>query len=716
MPAPPKKYSQLLFDRRNLLAWLILVAAILLTGLASYLTERNLEQRALKNFNSHVDNVLALIQNRLHENEQILLGAAGLFNAGLAVDRDVWHRYISTLRLDQNYPGIQGVGYSQMIHPADLNRHIATLQHEGFVHYQVWPQGRREQYTAIIFIEPFTLRNKAAFGYDMLSETTRAKAMMLAMDTGQTTITGKVKLVQEIGGVTQAGFLMFVPVYARDQPIETEAQRRTALKGFVYSPFRADDLMAGIMNQTINPLAFTIYDNNNVKDDARLYRSPAYSAGAHASIAYADLRQFNIFGHPWTIRFESFKNTDLSNQTGLVSLIAVMGTLLSLALFLIVSLQIFRRDRAEQMIPAIYADLLHKQKELEKSEQCSRAIIETAPTAARIARIGDNQILFCNRRYLALTDISEAQLADFDPSSYYADPTVYAKVRQRLDRGEQTLDLLVEIINPYAQAFTSKWVMASYFIIQYQNQSAVLAWFHEITDRVRDERLKNEFISTVNHELRTPLTAINGALGLISNGVFGPLNQAIVPLIVLAEKNTRRLMTLVDDLLDMEKMTAGKMTFDMERQAILPLLEQALEINQHYQLERGVRLVLQHPPQEFIVRLDSQRLMQIMANLLSNAIKYSPDHGTVEIVVGAASHQRVRISVTDHGSGIPDEFRHKIFEKFTQADATDCRKKGGTGLGLAITRELVTGMGGTIDFALEPGQGTCFYIEFALES
>lgn len=240
-----------------------------------------------------------------------------------------------------------------------------------------------------------------------------------------------------------------------------------------------------------------------------------------------------------------------------------------------------------------------------------------------------------------------------------------------------------------------------------------LAIAEDISESKRIEQMKNEFIATVSHELRTPLTSISGALGMIAAGALGNAPPQMMQMVSIANKNSQRLTHLINDLLDIEKIAAGKLAFDMQWQPLQTLLENAIEENRHFQHERNITLVLRPENIDVQVRVDAQRLQQVLANLLSNAVKFSPDGGEVLISVDKQA-QRVVVNVQDQGPGIPDTFKPQIFNKFAQVDGSDSRAKGGTGLGLAITRELIEHMDGEVGYVSEQGKGACFWFSLPL--
>ncbi|RXF74322.1 ATP-binding protein [Hansschlegelia zhihuaiae] len=231
----------------------------------------------------------------------------------------------------------------------------------------------------------------------------------------------------------------------------------------------------------------------------------------------------------------------------------------------------------------------------------------------------------------------------------------------------------------------------------------------DISERKRVERLKNEFVSTVSHELRTPLTSIAGSLGLLSGGAAGPLSDRARHLITIAHSNSLRLVRLINDILDIEKIEAGRMTFDLRSLVVTDVVAQAIGGLKSYADEYGVEVELAPRGDELMVYGDEDRLTQVVTNLLSNAIKYSPRGGLVTASI-FAERDAVAIVVKDCGPGIPEAFRGRLFTKFAQADGSDSRRKGGTGLGLAIVREIVERHAGAVTYRTEAGLGTEFEV------
>lgn len=232
----------------------------------------------------------------------------------------------------------------------------------------------------------------------------------------------------------------------------------------------------------------------------------------------------------------------------------------------------------------------------------------------------------------------------------------------------------------------------------------------DVTERKRLEQIKNDFVATVSHELRTPLTSITGALGMLRAGVGGTLPAQAVQMVTLAHQNGERLTELINDLLDIEKIAAGKIDFHYEILSLPEQLEQAVHAISHYAPTRQVRVSLAKGVPSVFLRADAHRLQQVLANLLSNAVKFSPIDGKVQLYAQIAGGY-VRVIVEDEGAGIPDGFKDRVFQRFAQADSSARREKGGTGLGLAISRELIEHMGGRIGFESPPGKGTTFWFE-----
>ncbi|MDA9271812.1 ATP-binding protein [bacterium] len=236
---------------------------------------------------------------------------------------------------------------------------------------------------------------------------------------------------------------------------------------------------------------------------------------------------------------------------------------------------------------------------------------------------------------------------------------------------------------------------------------------HDVTDLKKTEKLKNEFVSIVSHELRTPLTSIRGSLGLLVSGIMGDFSEKSKKLIEIANNNCERLLLLINDILDIEKIEAGKMDFQLKIANLYQVVLESIDVNKMYAEKFELTLQFNSEKLKIPVLIDSDRLMQVLTNLISNACKFSKKGDVITIAI-KQTDDTVVVSVSDTGSGIPIEFQSRIFQKFSQADSSATRGKGGTGLGLNISKTIIEQLGGTLNFYSNPNEGTMFYFELPI--
>lgn len=253
-------------------------------------------------------------------------------------------------------------------------------------------------------------------------------------------------------------------------------------------------------------------------------------------------------------------------------------------------------------------------------------------------------------------------------------------------------------------------VEISLSLLQTEEGFLVSSAIRDTTERKKIEKLKNEFISVVSHELHTPLTSILGSLGLVVSGVTGQISPPVKEMLQIAKSNCDRLVRLINDILDLEKIERGGANFQVEPVAVLEVIEHVLQANRGIADQYCVSFRVEDHSAAACVLADRDRLIQVLTNLLSNAIKFSPRGDHVDIRIARVSG-RVRFSVSDHGDGVPDSFHDQIFEKFAQADSSDSRQKGGTGLGLSICKSIIESLSGRIWFETNARQGSTFFFE-----
>ncbi|WP_299818306.1 CHASE domain-containing protein [uncultured Pontibacter sp.] len=316
-------------------------------------TKRKAEERSEKLFSVRADQATQAIEKRIYDNIQILIGAKALFVASDTVERKAWRLYYKSLNLEENYPGIQGLGYAQYLRPEELAAHEQKIKKEGYLNYKVRPENNRKTYTSIVYLEPFTDRNLRAFGFDMFSEPIRQSAMRIARDTKQPAMSGKVRLVQEDGQDEQAGFLIYLPVYKNNTDPQSIQDRQKLIKGFIYSPFRAKDFVSNILGDNFKDIDLELYDGIDLTEDALLYST---DTTLHYHTAnnrrFSKLNTLTVGNNTWRIFVTSKQNFGRSADAELPKFILLGGGIISLLMFFIIwSLTNTRRsNRLKQTI------------------------------------------------------------------------------------------------------------------------------------------------------------------------------------------------------------------------------------------------------------------------------------------------------------------------------------------------------------------------------
>jgi PAS domain S-box-containing protein len=361
-------------------------------------------------------------------------------------------------------------------------------------------------------------------------------------------------------------------------------------------------------------------------------------------------------------------------------------------------------------------DLRHARNALESSEQRFRQLLAAAPIGMALmtedGRFTAVNAAFCN---LVGEDeqklLTQKTLTDLMPQD--AATLMYDQIREMVSQDDNAIYTAEHLL--HHSSGEDRWGLfnISWTFDKNLGGNAFIAQINDITDKKKLEQAKNQFVSTVSHELRTPLTSIKGALGIITGSDKGELSAGNKRLIEIARSNTDRLTAIVNDILDLEKISSGEISFDFHPEDMGDLIKQSVQELAPYAITHKNTLSIEVPDTPLMVWADMGRTKQVLFNLISNACKYSSDDTDV-LIRAKAVDGRAIVYVQNHGPGIPESFRPKMFGAFSQVDSSDTRAKGGTGLGLNITKQIVSRHDGTINFESQPNGVTVFWFSYQL--
>ncbi|MBC5774608.1 CHASE domain-containing protein [Pontibacter sp. KCTC 32443] len=315
-------------------------------------TKKKATERSEKLFELRANFATQDLNRRLNDYIQILIGGKALFIASDTVERKAWRTYYESLNLSENYPGIQGLGYTHFLRPDEVENHIRQIRKEGFKDYKIKPEGERPIYSSIIYLEPFTGRNLRAFGFDMFSEPVRQSAMRIARDTKQPAMSGKVRLVQETGKDEQAGFLIYLPIYRNNLDPESIQDRQYLIKGFIYSPFRAKDFMSFALGDNYNDIDIEVYDGTTMDKESLLYSTDSVLHYNDNGRRLSKTNTITVANHTWRVHSTAKPAFLQTSDAGLPYFILLGGSIISFLMFFIIwSLSSTRRsNRLKQTI------------------------------------------------------------------------------------------------------------------------------------------------------------------------------------------------------------------------------------------------------------------------------------------------------------------------------------------------------------------------------
>ncbi|WP_158265937.1 CHASE domain-containing protein [Chroococcidiopsis sp. CCALA 051] len=346
-------FGRYLQPRRSWIPYFVLTISLLFTTAATYYVSSTVQNKERLRFENDVQTTQAKIQDRIEAYITLLRAGSGLFAASETVTSQEFRAFLNRMKLRGSYPGIQGIGYSARVPAAAKDAFVTQMRQQGIANFNIRPNYPRLEYHAIIYLEPQDRRNRVAVGYDMFSEPVRRAAMERARDTGIPAASGKVTLVQEIDKHKQAGFLIYVPVYRGGNIPATKTQRQTELMGFIYSPFRADDLMNGIFGDEDRLVNFEIYDSHNVSSANLLHSSRSHTLNNRDRPQFQTHKKIDLGGRTWSLVFTSRPELELASDIDLAPFVAFIGVAMSMILFAMTHSLSSSRKAAERSAAAL---------------------------------------------------------------------------------------------------------------------------------------------------------------------------------------------------------------------------------------------------------------------------------------------------------------------------------------------------------------------------
>ncbi|MEI6805083.1 MAG: CHASE domain-containing protein [Myxococcaceae bacterium] len=694
---------------------LILITGFSFSGIVYHISKNYVQKIGQKQFELQVEEIRQIIVERLHKDKGLIRSTKAMFESTRYTTKEEWEKYVRVLEIELHHPGLAELGFVSYVSGNKKDHFVKKARSSIEPSYQIWPMGERADYFPMLFVESVT-KNTTALGFDIGSDPVLRAAALQAHNTGRSAMSGRIDYGPENEKVP--AFMICLPVYKI-------VKNHEVLKGWVIGTFLMEDLMSEIKRGLDASIDVEIYDGTIPNRNTMMYDGD----GLGHALNPADHSLFKqrivipFAGHNWTLYATTGPVfSEITNQTGSI-LILIAGILLTVLLSVLYHVQSATKRRAEniaQEMTSELADALAINEAILNGTNCAIISVDFTGTiltfnAAASRMLGYSAEEMLGKKALrSIHDPHEIEVRAQELSKelgFEVQPgfeVFVAKVKMGVAEERQWTYVRKDgSCFPVLLSVTS--IMgADGEILRFMGVAS------DMTEQQKINQIKNEFISTVSHELRTPLTSIKGSLGLISGAFSDVFPEAAKPLLKVALANSERLVRLVDDILDFEKLELGKANFQIEPVDVSLLIREVAADHMTYAQDYKVSIEIEDllPKNSNKVMGNRDRLNQVLANLISNAVKFSPQNGRV-LVRASLNAQKVCIQVIDNGSGIPEDFKDRVFQKFAQAHVSHSGKTHGTGLGLSISKTLVEKMGGTIGFNSSE-HGTEFYFNLNL--
>jgi len=690
---------------------------------------------------------ITAIQREANEASEVLYHLKALRAASVTVTRNEFETFAASLF--HELVGIQALEWIPRVPHAERRAYERAAEADGLIDFRIRersPEGEmvpasdRDEYFPVYYVVPME-ENEAAVGFDLGSNEARLEALNLARDTGEAVATEPITLVQEMG--QQHGFLLFLPIYSDGSEISTPEQRRDALEGFYLGVFRVGDITeAALVNLSPTGIHMDVFDVSSPDERSFLYHhiarseSPDEEAQAHLSdLDEAELvfvARIEVGGRTWSIECSSIRGYVSARRQSSIWWILASGLLITGGLVFYFAMSTRKAEQARRM-----------QIEAERMARELRQFIETA-NAPIFGIDADGKVNEWNITAAAITGFSKDEVMGRDLVADFITEDCKEPMKAVLDnalRGEETSNYefplytkggerLMVLLNASTRRDVDGKIAGVLGIgqditeldmyrkdLEQQINERTVEMRTAMESAEAANRAKSEFLAGMSHELRTPMNAILGFSQVLAEGYFGELTEKQAEYVSDILGSGRHLLSLINDILDLSKVEAGKMKLELSSVDVSDLIQGSTVMVKEKCHRHNITLSAEMADEiaGLTIEADDRKLRQVMFNLLSNAATFTPDGGAITVNADRINAELV-IRVTDTGIGVAPEEQEQIFEAFHQVGGSPTDKTPGTGLGLPLSRDFIEMHGGHVWIESEGlGKGSTFSFAIPLK-